>query len=150
VVGRIGSYLSPEPEKPVIKRIMVSDLTDLTHGNATGLGPVDVITKRLYDKIDYNTTAINYIVGAQLEIAKMPLIMKNDREALTLCMMTVGLTPYADQKIMRIKNTLFLDEVDVSQAYAQELMNRNDLEVITPARPLRIEKNGYFAKFSEG
>jgi hypothetical protein len=150
VVGRIGSHLSPDPEKPVIKRIMVSDLTDLTHGNATGLGPVDVITRRLYDKIDHQTTTINYLVGSQLEIAKTPLIMENDRDALTACMMTVGLIPYAEQKIMRIKNTLALEEVDVSQVYLPEIKNRSDLEIVTPARPLRIGKDGYFARFAEG
>jgi hypothetical protein len=64
--------------------------------------------------------------------------------------MTVGLTPYADQKIMRIKNTLYLDEVDISQAYARELKDRDDLEIIQAARPLRLEKNGYFERFSEG
>lgn len=110
---------------------------------------MDVITRKLYDKIDYATTAINYIVGAQLEIAKMPLIMENDRDALTVCMMTVGLTPYAEQKIMRIKNTLCLDEVDISQAYAPELAGRSDLEIIKPARPLRLGKDGYFQRFKD-
>ena len=150
VVGRIGSYLSPDPEKPIIKRIMVSDLTDLTHGNATGLGPADVITRRLYDKIDHPTTTINYIVGSQLEIAKTPLIMENDRDALTVCMMTVGLTPYAEQKIMRVKNTLELAEVDISQAYIPELADRNDLEIIKPSRLPTMDKNGYFIKFEDG
>ena len=150
VVGRIGSYLGPDPEKPVIKRIMVSDLTELTHGNATGLGSADVITRRLYEKIDNTTTTINYVVGAQLEIAKTPLIMENDRDALTVCMMTVGLIPYAEQKIMRVKNTLYLDEVDISQAYASELASRTDLEIIKPARPLRLEGDGYFSKFEDG
>jgi hypothetical protein len=148
VVGRIGSYLSPDPDKPDIRRIMVSDLTDLTNGNATGLGPVDVITRRLYDKIDHDTTSINYIVGAQLEIAKTPLILDNDRDALTACMMTVGLTPYSEQKIMRVKNTLYVDEVDISSTYAAELADRSDLEIIKPARPLRIENDGYFVRFS--
>jgi len=150
VAGRIGSHLSPDPEKPDIKRIMVSDLTDLTNGNATGLGPADAITRRLYNKIDHNTTTINYLVGAQLEIAKTPLILENDRDALTACMMTVGLIPYAEQKIMRVKNTLYLDEVDISQAYASELADRNDLEIIKPARPLRLEGDGYFSKFEDG
>jgi hypothetical protein len=149
VVGRIGSRLSPEPEKPVIRRIMVSDLTDLTHGNATGLGPADVITRRLHDKTDYTTTAINYIVGAQLEIAKTPLVMENDRDALTVCMMTVGLTPYAEQKIMRVKNTLCLDELDISQAYLPELQGRTDLEIIRQPRPLQLDADGYFVRFSE-
>ena len=73
--------------------------------------------------------------------------MENDLDALTVCMMTVGLTPYAEQKIMRIKNTLYLDEVDVSLAYAPELEGRSDLEIIEPARPLVMEKDGYFTKF---
>jgi hypothetical protein len=149
VVGRIGSFLGPDPAKPVIKRIMVSDLTNLTNGNATGLGPADVITRRLYEKIDHTTTNINYVVGAQLEIAKTPLIMENDRDALKASMMTVGLTPYAEQKIMRIKNTLYLDEVDISQAYASELEDRNDLKIVKPARSLRLDEDGYFSRFGD-
>ncbi|MGD9290951.1 MAG: lactate racemase domain-containing protein, partial [Desulfobacterales bacterium] len=147
VAGRIGSYLGPDPEKPVVKRIMVSDLTDATKGNASGVSTADVITRRLFDKIDYQKTAINNIVSAQLEVAKTPLVMENDRDALSACMMTVGLTPYAEQKIMRIKNTLYLDEVDVSVAYAPELENRNDLEVVATARSLKLRKNGYFTSF---
>lgn len=56
-------------------------------GNASGVGTADVITRRLYDKIDHETTNINNIVSAQLEIAKTPLIMENDRDALTVCIL---------------------------------------------------------------
>ena len=147
VVGRIGSYLGPDPEKPVVKRIMVSDLTENSKGNASGVSTADVITRRLFDKMDYQKTAINNIVSAQLEVAKTPLIMENDCDALSVCMMTVGLTPYAEQKIMRIKNTLYLDEVDISLAYAPELENPSDLEIIAPAQTLKLEKDGYFTKF---
>ena len=127
---------------------MVSDLTDRTHGNATGLRPVDAITRRLYNKIDQNTTPINYLVGAQLEIARPPLILESDREALSACMMTVGLTPYSEQKIMRIKNTLDLEAVDISTAYASELEDRSDLRIIKPARELALGDDGYFIKFA--
>jgi hypothetical protein len=109
-----------------------------------------VITRRLCDKIDHQATTINYLVGSQLEIAKTPLVLENDRQALTACMMTVGLTPYADQKIMRIKNTLELETVDVSQVYLPEIEDRSDLEIVTPARFLRIGVDGYFARFAEG
>ncbi len=149
VVGRIGSYLGPDPEKPVVKRIMVSDLTDKTNGNASSVSTADVITRRLFNKMDYQKTAINTIVGAQIELGKTPLIMENDCDALRVCMMAVGLTPYAEQKIMRIKNTLYLDEVDISQAYASELADRNDLKIIKPARSLKLDKNGYFSRFGD-
>ena len=62
-------------------------------------------------------------------------------------MMCVGLTPYAEQKLMRIKNTLYLDEVDVSVAYLPELEGRSDLEIVKPARPLAFDPDGYFARF---
>ncbi len=149
VVGRIGSYLSPDPEKPVIKRIMVSDLTERTRGNATGLGAADVITRRLYDKIDRHTTLVNHVVGAQPEIAKTPLVMANDRDALRVCMMSVGLIPHNEQKIMRVKNTLYLDEVDISSAYAPELSGRRDLEIVKPARPLKLKSDDYFERFAK-
>lgn len=150
VVGRIMSFLTEEPEKPEIRRIMVSDLTDATNGNATGLGPADVITRRLYNKIDHVATSVNYIVGAHLEFAKTPLIMENDRDALTVCMMTVGLTDYADQKIIRIRNTQSLEEVEVSQAYLPELDGRDDLEIIRPAQPFRFREDGYLPRFDQG
>lgn len=149
VVGRISSNLSPDPDKPDIKRIMLSDLTDLTRGNATGMGPADVITRKLYDKVDQKSTTINHIVGAQLEIAKTPMIMENDRDALTVCMMTVGLVPYGEQKIIRIKNTQYLDEVDISLAYLPELSGRDDLEITIPARPLAFDQRGYLPRFTE-
>jgi hypothetical protein len=147
VVGRIDHYLCPNPEKPEIKRIMVSDLTEATKGNASGISTADVITRRLFDKLDYEKTAINCIVSGRIEVAKTPLIMENDRDALTVCMMTVGLIPYAEQKIMRIKNTLYLDEVDISVAYVPEMEGRSDLEIVKPARTLVIEKDGYFTRF---
>jgi len=75
--------------------------------------------------------------------------MENDRDALRLCMMTVGLTPPAEQKIMRIKNTLCLDEVDVSQAYAPALEGRGDLHVIRPPRVLEMDREGNFKRFAD-
>jgi hypothetical protein len=58
-----------------------------------------------------------------------------------------SLPQYVEQKIMRTKNTLYLDEVDISLAYAPELENPSDLEIIAPAQTLKLEKDGYFTKF---
>lgn len=76
--------------------------------------------------------------------------MENDRDALSVCMMTVGLVPHAEPKLIRIKNNQYLDEVDISVAYLPELSERDDLEIITTARPLNIDKDGYFVKFMDG
>ena len=147
VVGRIGLLGTPEPDKPRIKRIILSDLTVTSEGNACGFGNADIITRRLADKVDQKTTNTNTIVSLALEMGKTPLIMPNDQEALALCMLSVGLIPPAKQKIIRIKNTLHLAEVDLSEAYADAVYCRKDLEIIRPIKPIEFLPNGYLYPF---
>ena len=60
VVGRLSMpLLGPDPETPRIKRIVVCDLTDVSDGNADGVGIADFITDRLYRKIDRSALYIN-------------------------------------------------------------------------------------------
>ena len=149
VIGRIGlPLLSPDPEKPHIKRIIVSDLTDDSDGNATGTGLADFITQRLYDKVDRYATDINNITGISPEMGRMPIVLKNDREALEIAARCAGLIPPQDLKIMRIKNTARLEEVALSTAYQAQIAERPDLEVLAGPRPFKFDAAGYLAPFS--
>jgi hypothetical protein len=148
VVGRIGLPLvTPEPKSPKIKRLLVCDLTAETEGNALGVGIADMITQRLLDKIDIQTLNINTITGACPEVGKIPLTLKNDREALEIAIKSVGLIPRNRLKMMRIKNTAFLSEVDVSEAYKKELSGRGDLEISLNQRPMTFDQKGNFESF---
>ena len=148
VVGRIGLPLvTPEPKNPKIKRILVCDLTEGTAGNALGVGIADMITQRLLDKIDMQALNINTITGACPEAGKIPLTLKNDREALEIAIKSVGLIPRERLKIMRIKNTAFLSEVDVSEAYKKALSVRGDLEISLNQRPMTFDQKGNFESF---
>ena len=148
VVGRIGLPLvSPEPKSPKIKRLLVCDLTAGSEGNAVGVGIADMITQRLFDKIDMQALNINTITGACPEVGKIPLTLKNDREALEIAIKSVGLIPRERLKIMRIKNTAFLSEVDVSEAYEKALSARGDLEISLDKRPMAFDQKGNFESF---
>jgi hypothetical protein len=148
VVGRIGLPLvSPEPERPKIKRIVVSDLTEGSAGNAVGVGIADIITRRLFDKIDMDALNMNTITGVCPEMGKIPLTVKNDIEAIDIAIKCVGLIPREKLKIMRIKNTALLSEVDVSEAYEDEIAGRDDLEMITPKREMDFDPAGYLKPF---
>ena len=48
---------------------------------------------------------------------------------------------------MRIKNTLELIEVEVSEAYAKLIGDRDDLRIIRQARQIIFNPDGYFAPF---
>lgn len=131
VVGRIGLPLvTPDPESPNIKRIVVCDLTEASEGNAVGVGVADIITRKLREKIDQEALDMNTITGACPESGKIPLTLDSGREALDVAIRCVGLIPTDKLKIMRIRNTSRLSEVDVSEGYAEELKNRQDLEIV--------------------
>ena len=147
VVGRIRLPGTPEPDRPSIKRIILSDLTAASEGNATGFGIADIITRRLADKVDQAATDTNTIVSLCLEMGKTPLIMPNDKEALLLAMRSVGFVSPAEQKIMRIKNTLYLEEIELSEAYADDVAQRPNLEIIREPGPIEFLANGYLKPF---
>ena len=149
VVGRIGLPLvAAEPTSPRIKRIMVCDLTEGSEGNAVGVGIVDIITQRLLDKIDMDALNINTITGVCPEMGKIPLTMKNDRDAVEIAIKCVGLIPNNKLKIMRIKNTALLSDVDVSEAYQEDLAKRSDIEVVGGKRTIEFDTHGNLLPFS--
>lgn len=148
VVGRIGLPLvTPEPERPKIKRIVVSDLTEGSAGNAVGVGIADIITRRLLDKIDMDALNMNTITGVCPEMGKIPLTVKNDYEAIEIAIKCVGLIPREKLKIMRIKNTALLSEVEISEAYEDEISKREDLEVLSPKREMEFDAAGNLRPF---
>jgi hypothetical protein len=90
---------------------------------------------------------INTITGVCPEMGKIPLTMKNDKEALEIAIKCVGLIPNEKLKIMRIKNTSRLSEVDVSEAYEELLSTRNDLEIVVEKRAMEFDAAGNLEPF---
>ena len=138
VTGRNRDLLGGFPHPTRVKRLFVRDLTEKSKGNAIGIGLADITTQRLVDKIDRQATYINSITGISLEKAAVPMHVESDREAIDIALGSVGLVSSDEAKIVRIKNTLELEIVEVSEAYAKDLQNRNDLEIIAGPRPNRF------------
>ena len=140
ITGRNRDLLGVFPHPVQVKRLFVRDLTDRSRGNATGIGLADITTQRLVDKIDYAATYKNCITGLSPEKAAVPMHFGTDREAIDVALGCVGLVSAAQSKIVRIKNTLQLDLLEVSEAYAATLQQRPDLEIM--AGPYPMEFNG--------
>ena len=142
VTGRNRDITGTFPHPTHVKRLFVRDLTHLSNGNATGIGLADLTTQRLVEKINLQATYMNCITGISLEKASIPMYFETDQEAMRVALGSTGLTPPDKSRIVRIKNTLQLDEVEVSEAYEKELLQRPDLEILEGPHPMGFDARG--------
>ena len=126
-----GNKNEPGFENPNVSKIVLLDLTDKTKGNATGFAAADVITKKLFDKIDFPTTYANVVASSKLEGGKIPIPMKDGDEAVRLALKTLNGIDPINARVVRIKNTLKLAEIYVSESMLHEVDSNSMLEAIT-------------------
>lgn len=121
IIGRLKIRGQPEPAWPDIGMIVIRDLTSETQGNAAGMGLADIITRRAYDKIDFQATYANVLTTGFLERAKVPVIAATDREAVEMACRAAGAGSAETVRLIRIRNTLHLDDLLVSEAVMNEI-----------------------------
>jgi hypothetical protein len=142
VIGRPTNPHEPFPADPKILWIVVLDLTEQSYGNATGLGNADFTTRRLVEKIDMKATLINCITACAPNGAKVPATYETDREAVETALSCIGLTPPDRARVIRIKNTLTLGEIEVSEAFVPEVAKRPDLTTLGDPTLLSFDAAG--------
>ncbi len=142
IIGRPSNPHEPFPAEPKILWIVALDLTDESHGNAVGIGNADFTTRRLVDKIDMKPTLINAITACAPGGAKIPPTYETDREAIETALSCIGLTPPSRARVIRIKSTLMLGELEVSEAYLPEVAERGDLTQLSVPAPLSFDAAG--------
>jgi hypothetical protein len=118
VIGRMRIAGQPEPASPRIGRIFVRDLRG---SNAYGIGLADVTTRRVVEKADWKVTGINAEASGFHLRAQLPAVVEQDEEAVS------------GERIVRIKNTLRLDELIVSEPVWKEIAGRDTIEMLGPA-----------------
>lgn len=142
VIGRIMFIGEREPEKPKITRIAVLDLTEEAHGNAIGIGLADFTTKRLLNKINYEATAINAIAANTPEKGRIPIALSTHKDVLEAAINTIGAVDPEKVRLVHIKNTLEIGQLDVSEALLQEIDGRKDLLIVKELGPLSFDETG--------
>ena len=143
VVGRKHLWHSPaEHEVPKIRLIGIRDLSRLTHGSAVGIGTVEFCRRRALEKMDVGMTRVNALTGGFTMEAMIPLDYPTDREMLQVMLSQIGLTEPPDARLLWIRNTMALAEVECSAAYLEEARGRQDLAILCDPRPLPFNAEG--------
>jgi hypothetical protein len=147
VIGRHGTFFEPPYTSPRVTFIVVCDLTANTYGNAIGIGSADFTTRRLVDKIDWEATYVNGLTACSPAGCKMPATLDSAREAIAIALACLGLDRVEDARVVRIKNTLKITEVDVSESLLAEVAKRDDLALVGDPAPIAFDATGYLQPF---
>ena len=143
VVGR--KYLdhrTAEHETPKVKWIAVRGLTKETHGNAAGIGIAEFCTRRAVEQTDWRITKINCMTAGHPQGAMTPVVFDSDRELLSAALPALGMTEPKNARILWIRDTLHVAEVECSEPYLDEAMQRDDLQIIASPRKMAFDGQG--------
>ena len=144
VVGRKRAFRTgPAPDdQPAMRLIFVRGLSERTHGNATGIGIADFTTTRLVGVMNYRATVINCLTAGYPEGANLPVHFETDREVLEAALAIIGTRQPQDARILRIRNTLHLEDLQISEPCLDVSDKVNTFAVTDSATNLTFDAAG--------
>lgn len=123
-------------------RMAVLDLTAASRGNAVAVGLADVITRRLFRKIDFEHTYANVLTSTVTRSGMIPLIMENDRLAIQAAVKTCNALDMGAVRMVRIRDTLHLEEIRFSECLLPEARGNPRLSILGPPEEIRFDGEG--------
>ena len=150
VIGRaVRGYLSSlvrQPElSPSISRIFVRGLTAASSGNAVGIGMADFTTTATVASINLKTSYVNALTALTPQTVKIPIHFDTDREVIERALQSLALENPAAARVVQIRDTLSLEVMRVSTAYAAELGQRTDVVALSSESEMRFDAKGNLA-----
>ena len=118
-----GTFSTPYASGGVqVQRTCFLRLSDESHGNSLGVGLASAITRQIFDIIDADAMYTNCMTSTVIKSAMVPCVMNNDREAIQFCIRTCNRIDRDHPKVIRIKNSLHIGQIMLSEAYYEEVL----------------------------
>ena len=162
VIDRIGKDISGEGADPNVtgrgfmpyfkddfhtRKLFIRGLSEQSHHNACGLGLADITTRRCLNSVDWESTWVNLTTNMMIDGAKIPLYQNNDYDALRVALRTCPRIDYAQARVVRIRDTLSLNEFEVSEAMLPELRATEGIEILSDPCALSFDDEGFLSDF---
>jgi lactate racemase-like protein len=147
----IGRYTTPYASGgPRIEKLAVLDLTEKTHGNGLGVGLADFTTRRLVDRLDREAMYANALTSTVVVPVRIPATLDTEREAIQAAVKTCGARDRERVRLVRVRNTLHLGDLWISEALLGEARANPDLTVLGEPQPMRFDGAGRLSNAWEG
>lgn len=138
-----GRYPTPWAHGgPDIPKVVCLDLTEATHGNANGMGEGDFSTRKLFNKIDWQSTYANALTSTVSVPVKVPIIMETDRDAIQAAVKTCFARDLSRARVVRLKDTLHLGEIWISESMLEDALKNPEIEVCGEPAEIQFDADG--------
>ena len=106
-----------------VATIVVLGLTEVSHGNALGIGLADFTTVAVAEQIDWQATYVNCFTAgpAGVRRSRLPMVLPTEEDAIKAALSMCGRPPSEPKRVVRIRSTLHLTDLWVSDALLAEV-----------------------------
>jgi len=127
-----GRYPTPYAHGgPDVSKMVVLALTKESQGNANGVGTADFTTKRLTEAADWPGTYMNGLTSTVCAPTKMATTLDNDKLAIKAAIKTCNILDYTKCRLVRIRDTLHLGELEISVSLVEEARQKPGVEIVS-------------------
>ena len=138
-----GNFATPYKKGGLQKQVIaVLSLSPETHGNFNGIGLADITTRRAFNQMNFENTYPNAITSTVLNVVKIPMVLANDKIAIQIAIRSCNNIDKKNPKIIRIKNTRDIEEIEVSEGLIDEVRLIKELDIIEGPKSLKFDKDG--------
>ena len=144
IIGRMMIRGVPEFPRPDARIVVVLDLTAESHGNGAGIGLADVLTLRAARKLDLRATYINGLTSGigGVQRVRLPMLLPTDVDAICAGVLCCGQGDPLRARVVRIKNTLEIGELEISESLLEAARAHPRLEVVGEPERLPFDADG--------
>ncbi|ATO35745.1 MULTISPECIES: lactate racemase domain-containing protein [Geobacillus] len=127
-----GRYATPYASGgPDIARIVVLGLSEKTDGNANGIGLADITTKKVKEQIIWEKGYANALTSTVVSVVKLPMFLDTEELAVKAAIKTCNAFDIKKVRMVRIKNTLALREIWISESLLDEAYRTEGIEILS-------------------
>ena len=128
--------------KTLYERLYIKSLTPESEGHGTGAYFSDVLSLRMVNEIDWGKTWTNCMTLNLTKSHGIPIILKNDYEAIRTLVNCFRPEQWKDLRVLRVKNTLEMENFQVSQALWKEMDTLPGISRQTDFYPMKFDSSG--------
>ena len=129
ILGRsslLKTFVLPVPR---YQRLVLLGITPASHGNGIGIGLFDVVTKKAVSALDLGSMYANAIACRCIGDASIPCTVEDEETALRVALKCCRAIDMDHPKIIKIKDTLHLETIEVSEALLDEVKANPKMQI---------------------